>query len=362
MKVRKELENIAKYVAGKPISEVKRELSLDRVIKMASNENPLGCSKKVKEALRSLVDETYLYPDASNHDLIKGISSKLGVKDEEVFLGGGSSSLIKVICNTLLSEDDESIMADLTFALYENYTKLMGAKAIKVPMKNMKMDIEGMVNAITDKTKIIWFCNPNNPTGNIFTEEEFLAVLDRIPDDVFIIMDEAYIEYVTDESFPDSLKIQKRKKNFIILRTLSKAYGLASLRVGYGIANKELVSYFNRVINPFEVNLYAQTAAIEAIRDNEFIERVKDFNHNERNKFYKAFDELNLKYIKSEANFILVNIDGDDKKISDFLLSKGFIIRPGFLLGCKGYIRISLGKEEENSEFIEILKQYFNTK
>lgn len=359
MKIRKEIKGVAKYIAGKPISEVKRELGLDRIVKMASNENPLGCSKKIKEALKNLVDETYLYPDASNHDLIKEISSKLGVNDEEVFLGGGSSSLIKVICNTLLDNGDESIMADLTFALYENYTRLMGAIPVKVPMKDMKMDIEEMVNKITKKTKIIWFCNPNNPTGTIFTKNEFLAVLDRIPNDIFIVMDEAYVEYVTDKNFPDSLEIQKRKKNFIILRTLSKAYGLASLRVGYGIANKELVAYFNRVINPFEVNLYAQTAALEAMRDSEFVENVRTFNDEERKKFYKAFDEIGLKYIKSEANFILVNINGDDKKLSDFLLSKGFIIRPGFLLGCKGYIRISLGTSEENVEFIQLLKKYF---
>ena len=356
--VRREINDVAKYVAGKPISEVKRELGLSRVVKMASNENPLGCSEKVKAAIISLVDGTYLYPDAGNHDLIKSLSVDLGVNSDEIFLGGGSSSLIKVICNTILSEGDESIMAELTFPLYENYTKLMGAKAIKIPMKDLKIDIEKMVDSITEKTKIIWFCNPNNPTGSIFTEEEFEKVLCRIPKNILIVMDEAYIEYVTDLAFPNSLELFKKHKNILILRTFSKAYGLASLRIGYGVASKELVESFNRVINPFEVNLFAQNAAIVALDDKEFLNSIKVFNDKQRKILYKGFEELNLKYMKSEANFILVDINGDDKKISDYLLANGYIIRAGFLLGCEGYIRVSIGKEEENIEILELLKSY----
>ncbi|MGL4739757.1 MAG: histidinol-phosphate transaminase, partial [Sarcina sp.] len=338
VKIRDEVNEVAKYIAGKPISEVKRELGLTKVVKMASNENPLGCSPNVKIALKELVDNTYLYPDAGNHDLIEALSKKLDINKEEIFLGGGSSSLIKVICNTILSKGDESIIADNTFALYENYTKLMGAKVIKVPLKDFKLDIEKMVNAITDKTKIIWFCNPNNPTGTIFNEEDFNKVIDRIPKNVLVVMDEAYIEYVADRNFPNSLEVRKDRENFIILRTLSKAYGLASLRVGYGIANKELVSFFNRVINPFEVNLYAQVAGVAALEDEEFLDSVTSFNYFEREKFYVELEKLGYEYIESQANFILVNVKGDDKALSEYLLQKGFIIRPGHLLGCDGYI------------------------
>ncbi|MGL5066852.1 MAG: histidinol-phosphate transaminase [Sarcina sp.] len=357
-KVREEINNVAKYIAGKPISEVKRELGLSKVVKMASNENPLGCSKKVKEAIGSLVEETYLYPDASNHELLKILAENLKVKPEELFLGGGSSSLIKVICNTMLSKDDESIMADLTFPLYENYTKLMGAKAIKVPLKNMKLDLNGIVDAITEKTKVIWLCNPNNPSGTIFTHSEIKKALGQIPNDVLVVMDEAYIEYVTDPAFPESLEIRKNRKNFLILRTFSKAYGLASLRVGYGIADKELVDYFNRVINPFEVNLYAQKGAIAALSDTEFLCKVIMYNHVEREKIYKGLDLLRLEYVKSQANFILFKSIGDDKALADYLLKNGFIVRPGYLLGCNGYIRVSIGKEVENDEFLELLKKY----
>ena len=359
-KVREEINDVAKYIAGKPIGEVKRELGLSKVVKMASNENPLGCSEKVKETLKGLVDETYLYPDASNHELLKVLAEKLKVDTEEIFLGGGSSSLIKVICNTILSSGDESIIADLTFPLYENYTKLMGAKVVKVPLKNMKLDLSKMVAAITEKTKVIWFCNPNNPTGTIFTHEEFKRALGRIPSNVLVVMDEAYIEYVTEPAFPDSLEIRKNRKNFLILRTFSKAYGLASLRVGYGIADKELVEYFNRVINPFEVNLYAQRAAVSALKDSEFLCTVIMYNHIERDKLYKGLEILGLEYIKSQANFILFKVNGDDKKLANFLLSKGFIIRPGYLLGCEGYIRVSMGTEEENKEFLELVGEYIN--
>lgn len=357
-KVRDEINDVAKYVAGKPISEVKRELGLERVVKMASNENPLGASKKVKQALQSVIDETFLYPDASNHDLLGVLAKHLKVSTDEIFLGGGSSSLIKVICNTMLSKGDESIMADLTFPLYENYTKLMGAKAIKVPLKNMKLDLKEMVNAITEKTKVIWFCNPNNPTGTVFTQDEVKRILGKIPNDVLIVMDEAYVEYVTDPAFPDSLELRKNRKNFLILRTFSKAYGLASLRVGYGVADKELVSYFNRVINPFEVNLYAQKASVAALEDTEYLCKVIMYNHVERERIYKGLDELGIDYIKSQANFILFKSIGDDKVLSDFLLSKGYIVRPGYLLGCSGYIRVSMGTEEDNKEFLELLKEY----
>lgn len=360
VKIRDEINEVAKYIAGKPISEVQRELGIVKVVKMASNENPLGCSPKVKIALKEIVDKTYLYPDAGNHDLIETLSEKLNVEKDEIFLGGGSSSLIKVICNTILSKDDESIIADNTFALYENYTKLMGARPIKIPLKDFKLDVEAMVEAITDKTKVIWFCNPNNPTGTIFNAEDFNKVIDRIPEEVLIVMDEAYIEYVADRSFPNSLELRKNRKNFIILRTLSKAYGLASLRVGYGIADRELVSFFNRVINPFEVNLYAQVAAVAALKDEEFLDGVTSFNYFEREKFYIELKKLGYEYIESQANFILININGDDKFLSQYLLKKGFIIRPGHLLGCDGYIRVSLGTEEENNKFIEVLLEYQN--
>ena len=214
-----------------------------------------------------------------------------------------------------------------------------------------------MVSAITDKTKIIWFCNPNNPTGGIFTKTEFDKVIGRIPKDVIIVMDEAYGEYVTSKDFPNSLELLKEYPNMIILKTLSKAYGLASLRFGYGIAKEEIVDYLNRVINSFDVNLFAQRAALVAIEDEDFISTVKEYNARERESLYKAFKEMGLEYIHSEGNFIMVNVKGDDKSIHEYLLRNGYIIRPGYLLDMPGWIRVSLGTREQNIEFCDLLKR-----
>ncbi|WP_032122563.1 histidinol-phosphate transaminase [Clostridium amazonitimonense] len=355
--IRKDVLNIEKYVAGKPISEVKRELGLDEVIKLASNENPLGCSPKAKEVIMNMINDSALYPDSSSYELKRAIAKKLNVSPEQIFCGAGSDSLIKVLCNTLLESGDETIMGQVTFPRYETSTKLMGAKAIKIPMKNNALDLEAMVDAITDKTKIIWFCNPNNPTGNIFKKADFDKILNKIPDSVIIVMDEAYVEYVVDPEFPDSLELLKSHPNMIILRTFSKAYGLASLRCGYGVASEDLVQYVNRVINPFDVNLFAQNAAVVAIEDDEFLKKVYDTNNVEKEFLYSEFKKLGLEYIETNTNFIMVNLNRDDKPIFDALLKKGIIIRPGFLLDMPQWLRISIGTREQNEKFVKALKE-----
>jgi histidinol-phosphate aminotransferase len=355
--VRKEILGLNVYKAGKPISEVKRELGLDDVIKLASNENPFGCSEKAKEAITSLVNESQMYPDASNFALKTKIAKKLGVKAEQIFCSTGSDALIKVICNTFINPEDESVMAELTFPRYEACVKLMGGKCIKVPMKDNALDIEKMVDSITDKTKIIWLCNPNNPTGTSFTKSQFEAVLDRIPENVLIIMDEAYVEYVTSDDFPDSIEYIDRYPNMITLRTFSKAYGLASLRVGYGIASEELVGYFNRVIGPFDVNLYAQTAAEAAIVDDEFMKKVYEKNKEGKEYLYKEFEDMDLEYAVSDTNFVFVNVNRDTVEVFDNLLKRGIIIRPGHLLGSPGWIRVTIGTMEQNERFVKALRE-----
>jgi histidinol-phosphate aminotransferase len=355
--VRKEILGLGVYKAGKPISEVKRELGLEEVIKLASNENPLGCSSRVKVALKELIDETNMYPDASNYELKDVLSNKLGVSPQQVFCSTGSDSLIRVICNTFLEPGDEAIMAEITFPRYEAATTLMGATSIIIPMDNNGLHIEKMVDAITENTKIIWFCNPNNPTGTIFTKAEFVNVLTRIPDHVLIIMDEAYIEYVTSQEFPNSLEFLKDYPNMIILRTFSKAYGLASLRCGYGIASEELTSYFNRVIGPFDVNLYAQKAAVAAIKDEEFLKLVFETNVSGKEYLYEQFKLMNLPYIETNANFVMVDTKTDDKEVFDKLLRKGIIIRPGYLLGMPGWLRVTIGTEKQNQLFIKALSE-----
>jgi len=355
--VRKEILDLSVYKAGKPISEVKRELGLDEVTKLASNENALGCSPKVKVALRELIDETHMYPDASNFELKVELSAKLGVNPEQIFCSTGSDSLIRVIANTFLQPGDEVIMAAITFPRYEASTKLMGATSIIIPMENNGLDIEKMVDAITEKTKILWFCNPNNPTGSIFTKTQFVKVLKRIPDYVLIVMDEAYIEYVTSEEFPDAMEFLNDYPNMIILRTFSKAYGLAGLRCGYGIASAQLTSYFNRVIGPFDVNLYAQRAALEALKDEEFLKLVIQTNVDGKKYFYEQFKLMKLPYIDTNTNFIMVNTKIDDKEVFDKLLKKGIIVRPGYLLGMPGWLRVTIGTEKQNKLFVNALSE-----
>ncbi|AYE34127.1 histidinol-phosphate transaminase [Clostridium septicum] len=354
-RVRNEVKSLAKYVAGKPIEEVKRELGISKVVKLASNENPLGCSPKVIETIKSTLTDVNMYPDASSYEFKKLLSEKLNVNKDMIFCGAGSDSLINVLCTTILDKDDESIMPELTFPRYESNTLLMGAKPVKIPMKNNYLDLEAMVNAITDKTKIIWFCNPNNPTGSMFTAKEFNNIVDKIPEDILIIMDEAYCEYVISSEYPNSIELLKKYPNIIILRTFSKAYGLASLRFGYGIAREEIVDYLNRVINAFDTNLFAQKSAVAALNDEGFLEKVKQYNYNQREYLSIQFEKMGLEYVKSEANFILVNVKGDDKPIHEYLLKHGYIIRPGFLLGIPGFIRVSIGTEEENKEFCKLL-------
>lgn len=354
-KVREEIKSLGKYVAGKPIDEVKREYGINKVVKMASNENPLGTSNKVKEVMMNLVNQMNMYPDATSFDFKLALSNKLGIKKEMIFCGAGSDSLINVISEVFLDKDDESIVPEITFPRYESNIKLMGAKAIRVPLKNNALDIEEMVNAINEKTKIIWFCNPNNPTGGIFTKKQFENVVNRIPSRVIIVMDEAYGEYVTCDDFPNSLDLLKKFPNMILLKTMSKAYGLASVRFGYGIANEEITDYINRVINAFDVNLFAQKAALAALSDDDFINEVRIFNKEQREYLYKEFAKLGLKYIESQANFIMVNINGDDKFIHEYLLQRGYIIRPGYLLDMPGWIRVSIGTKEQNIEFCRLL-------
>lgn len=361
-KVRKEVEKLEAYVAGKPISEVKRELGIDRVVKLASNENPLGCSPKVKEAIVDLLDSVNIYPDASCYDFKSALCEKHSINRDMIFCGAGSDSLINVLCETLLEPGDESIMADITFPRYESNTTLVGAVPIEIPLKNYVLDIEAMVNAITNKTKIIWFCNPNNPTGSVFSKEKFYELLDRIPRSVYVVMDEAYCEFVTTDNYPDSFELLKKYENIIILRTVSKAYGLASLRFGYGVARPELVDYINRVINAFDSNLFAQVSATVALKDVDFLKKCIDFNSEERSYFENLFKENGLEYVESQANFILVNVKGYDKELFKYLMENGFIIRPGFLLGTPGWIRFSFGTREENREFGKLVIDYLKDK
>lgn len=354
--VRNEVKGMKRYIAGKPISEVKRELGLEKIVKMASNENPFGCSKRVGESLMKTYQDVALYPDSSSYALREALMNKVGRPIEEIFVGDGSDSLIKVICSTFINKGDEIIMGDHSFSRYEDNAKLSGAVIVRSKMDNLVFDLDDMTKCITEKTKIMFFCNPNNPTGSSFGKAEFEKLLQEVHENIIIVMDEAYREYVTREDYFDALDYLDAHKNLIVLRTFSKAYGMASLRVGYGFASSELVNYFYRVIDPFDVNLFAQEAAVEALKDQEFIRMVHEENKRGKEYFYQELEELNLPYVLSDANFVLFDTKEDDMLIFERLMKMGYIIRPGTFLNLPGYLRVTVSTMENNKGFMVALK------
>ena len=356
-RIREEIKNMKRYVAGKPISEVKRELGIETVVKMASNENPFGASPMVKEAILRTYADVSLYPDSGSFGLRQELSQMTGRPMEEIFVGGGSDSLIKVISSTMLSSGDEIIMGEHSFSRYEDNAKLMGAVVVKTDMEKLVLNLDAMEKAITEKTKIIYLCNPNNPTGSSFGKADFEAFIAKVSSDILVIMDEAYREYVTREDYFDALEYLDDHKNLIVLRTFSKAYGMASLRVGYGFADPELVGYFYRVVDPFDVNLFAQEAAVAALRDQAFLKEVIERNTEGKLFFYRELEEMGLPYVVSDTNFILWDTKRDDMEIFKRLMKKGYIIRPGGFLGIPGHIRVTISTMENNRGFMKAYKE-----
>jgi len=346
-------EKISPYVPGKPISDVQRELGLTHVIKLASNENPFGCSEKVKQAVAESVSGIALYPDGNATLLRESLAQRLGLKADQLVFGAGSNEIITFIAQVFLSEGDESIFAHPSFVWYETAVRATGANPVMIPLKEHKHDLEAMKNAINEKTKIIWLCNPNNPTGTIITREEQDAFLKAVPADIVVVLDEAYYEFARGEDYPESLPLLDQYPNLIILRTFSKAYGLASLRVGYGAASSEMISYLNRIRPPFNVNTLAQTAAAAALDDQEFVAKTLSENQQGLAALYSAFDQLKLNYVKSRANFIWVETPLPSGEMFQRLLRKGVIVRP--FMG--NWLRITVGTAEENKILIQALSE-----
>lgn len=346
-------KNILPYVPGKPISDVQRELGLSDVIKLASNENPLGCSNRVTRALSGALSEVSLYPDGNATVLREKLAEKHGLKPEQFVFGAGSNEIITFIAQIFLGSGDESIYAKPSFSWYDTAVEATGAKPVIVPLKDFTHDLEAMKNLITEKTKIIWICNPNNPTGTIITAAEQEEFLKAVPSNIVVVLDEAYYEFAQGDLYPESVPLLEKYPNIIVLRTFSKAYGLASLRVGYGMASEEIVSYLNRIRPPFNVNSFALIAAVSALEDQNFVNEVLSINKKGLAKLYKAFEKLGLYYVKSHANFIWVEAPIPSIEMFQKLLHKGVIIRP--FMGK--WLRITVGTEEQNQKLIKALTE-----
>lgn len=351
---------IKPYVPGKPLQELERELGLMGSIKLASNENPLGPSKKVLAALKkSLEDGQQLsrYPEGSGYYLKNALSDKLSrnratVSPDEILLGNGSNELLNMAVRTFVGRGDEAIMATPSFVVYAMAVQAVGAVPIEIPLVDYRHNLVEIAKAISNKTKMVFIANPNNPTGTINKGDEFEKFMESVPESVIVVIDEAYFEYVTDPEYPDTMRYLKNGRDVLILRTFSKAYGLAGLRIGYGISQQSVFVEMNKIREPFNTNTLAQLAALAALEDEEHLRSSVAVNEEGKEFLSTGLGSLGLAYVPTQANFIYVPLPVDSKVIYDALLHKGVVVRP---VGKKE-IRVTIGLPEENKRFIEALR------
>ncbi|AZB43327.1 histidinol-phosphate transaminase [Bacillus sp. FJAT-42376] len=356
MEVKSQLLNLKPYQPGKPIDEVKKEYGLDHIVKLASNENPYGSSAKVKQAVEREISQLALYPDGYSAELREKLSSMVGVDQDQLIFGNGSDEIVQIICRALLDQNSNTVMATPTFPQYRHNAIIENAEIREVPLKAGEHDLDAMLEAIDDYTKVVWVCSPNNPTGNYVNKSSMEAFLKKVPPSVLVVLDEAYAEYVTAEDYPDSVPYLQTYENVMILRTFSKAYGLAALRIGYGIGCRKLVQMIEPAREPFNTSRIAQAAALAALDDQEFIQTCRERNRAGLKQYYAFCEENNLSYYPSEGNFILIDFNQDANSLFQQLLERGYIVRSGAALGFPTSLRITVGSEGQNREIIELLK------
>lgn len=360
MRWKEQLLKLKPYQPGKSIGEVKRQYGLSEIVKLASNENPFGSSEKVRNEIAGYAGKFSVYPDGYATELRTALAEYLGVKEEQIILGNGSDEIIQMIARALLSPQTRTVMAAPTFPQYKHNGIIEGCEITEIPLVDGAHDLDGMAAAIDEKTSVVWLCSPNNPTGIHITEEELTAFMARVPEDVLVVLDEAYFEYVDAEDFHDSMRLLQQYKNLIILRTFSKIYGLASFRVGYGIAHEDTIRALEPAREPFNVNTLAQAAAIAALGDQKFIEECRRENREGLQQFYDFCDHAGLKFYPSQGNFILIDFNRDGQEVFQFLLERGYIVRSGTALGFPTSIRVTVGSKEQNEGVIGIIKEFLN--
>lgn len=356
--VRNKILDITPYEPGEPIEEVKKKFGLKKVIKLASNENPLGPSKKVLQRIREKLQYINRYPDVVCYNLRKNLASQWDFLNISNFIiGNGSNEILELVLRAFVNPGEEVISCHPTFLIYEISSKIVAANYIEVPLdENFKYDLEKIKEKITEKTKVIFISNPNNPTGTYIRREELLKFLKSLPSHLVVVLDEAYSEFVEGDNGP-FLERYVNQRPFVITRTFSKAYGLSGLRVGYGIASGELLNYLNRVSQPFNVNMLAQEAASAVLQDKKYVNKTKHLIWEQKKVLYKKLEKMGLEYVKSQTNFILINIKENSKHIYSKMIKYGVIVRPMEAYDLPHYIRVTIGTPEENEKFIEVLKK-----
>lgn len=363
------ISDLKPYIPGKPTEELERELGIKGSIKLASNENPLGPSRLALKAIMDNLTNSNSsnglnrYPDGSGYYVKKVLSDKLSVIEGEIILGNGSNELIDIAVRTFLKPGDEAVMAHPSFIVYPMSVQGVGGRPVQVPLKDYKHDLDVMAGKVTLSTRIVFIANPNNPTGTINRKDEFDRLMERLPEGILVVVDEAYFEYVTDPEYADTTRYFREGRDILILRTFSKIYGLAGLRIGYGIAREDIISEMNKLRPPFNTNSIAQNAALWALKDDEHVKRSRETNEQGKRFLYKELDALSLKYVPTEANFIYVLLGQDNPPspplvkggaggLYNELLRQGVIVRP---VGPQE-IRVTIGLPEENKRFIEAIK------
>ncbi len=352
----KQLRDLAVYAPGKPIEETARELgtAAHQIIKLASNENPLGPSPRALAAMRDALGSAHLYPDGGGFYLREALAKNLGVSRDHLILGSGSNEIIEFFGHAFLGRGDDVITSEHAFIAYKLVAAVFGARTIEVPSPDLRHDLDGIIAAITPKTRLIFIANPNNPTGTLAGQEEIDRFIERVPPSVVVVFDEAYFEYL--DNPPDTMRFVRAGRNVAVLRTFSKIQGLASLRVGYGIARPELIQVLHKTRQPFNVSGLAQAAALASLEDDQHRRETKRITDEGRDYLQREFASMNLQFVPSVANFVLVNV-GDGAKIFRALLERRIIVR-----ALKGYnlapwIRISVGTMEQNRRCLAALKE-----
>ena len=351
-----QLRKIKVYEPGKPIEETARELGLDpnAIIKLASNENPLGPSPKAIEAMRDALEKGHRYPDGGGFCLCKAVATKLGLAPENVILGNGSNEVLEFLGHAFLNSGDDVVTSQYAFIVYKLIATSFGAHTIEVRSPDYQQDLDGMLAAITPKTRLVFIPNPNNPTGTLLSQRAIDDFMSRVTENVIVVFDEAYFEFL--DRPPDTLQFVRERRNIVVLRTFSKIHGLAGLRIGYAVGPADLVQVLHKTRQPFNVNSVAQIGALAALEDDEHLRETKRVIDDGRAYLHEQFSKIKIRFVPGTANFVMINI-GDGHEIFEKLLRQGIIVRPLRGYGLAEWVRISVGTMEENKKLVAALKK-----
>lgn len=353
MRWREALKEMTPYTPGRSIEEVKELYGLDDVVKLASNENPYGAAPAVKQQLATKQIDFEIYPDGYAGKLRKKMAAKLNVSESNLMFGSGSDEIIVIIARALLGPGTNTIVATPTFPQYGHHAKIEGAEVKEIPLIDGAHDLDGFLQAIDEDTSVIWLCSPNNPTGNLINHDALLNFLGKVPENILVVMDEAYYEYVVDENYVNTVNLIQQYPNVITLRTFSKAYGLAAFRVGYAIGNPTVIANLDTARSPFNVTSAGLILAEKALEDDAFIEECKLVNRQQMERFQQYADRNKLHIYDSQANFVAIETPVGASEATEKLLEQGYIVRSGDALGIPGYIRVTVGTATQNDGFFK---------